>query len=341
MSQPPEGTGDTWGQHEYGDAPYAYGRGGGAWPGDGQGDGPQVGELAGPAYAPPTARTGSGQKTAGLRLDDSSNRTYSLRRGSNVVGRGRDADFRLRDSGVSRRHLEIIWDGESATLVDLGSANGTTVNGVPVKTWQLADGDVIRVGRSSLVFRFSGVSRSAPNMPVDSTVTIYTSSNDGEPLQDAVVELLEACGFEVRAYGPPVKGSWFRRLFVRSRDSKAADRLAELAGKLERAAELKYIHAPRSENDEREAKAIAQLAHAMEGMDEVVIRTSSVLFLKVDGKVLAWVLSEAEIRILDCHPELMRSPMDILNHLPRLRKEKDLHPEPDRRSPATPLEESQ
>ena len=41
-----------------------------------------------------------------------------------------------------------------ATLTDLGSTNGTTVNGNPVQqTWQLNDGDVIRVGHSSLVFR--------------------------------------------------------------------------------------------------------------------------------------------------------------------------------------------
>jgi FtsP/CotA-like multicopper oxidase with cupredoxin domain len=46
--------------------------------------------------------------------------------------------------------------GQSATLADIGSTNGTTVNGTPVQTWQLADGDVIRVGHSSLVFRTQG-----------------------------------------------------------------------------------------------------------------------------------------------------------------------------------------
>jgi pSer/pThr/pTyr-binding forkhead associated (FHA) protein len=72
------------------------------------------------------------------------------------VGRGQDADFRLPDTGVSRRHLEITWDSQSAMLADLGSTNGTTVNGQPVQTWQLADGDVIRIGHSSLVFRSQG-----------------------------------------------------------------------------------------------------------------------------------------------------------------------------------------
>ncbi|GAA3535262.1 hypothetical protein GCM10022222_18580 [Amycolatopsis ultiminotia] len=107
-------------------------------------------------YAPPGPPAGGRQLAASLQLDDGSNRTYSLKQGGNVVGRGQDADFRLPDTGVSRRHLEITWDGQSATLADIGSTNGTTVNGTPVQTWQLADGDVIRVGHSSLVFRTQG-----------------------------------------------------------------------------------------------------------------------------------------------------------------------------------------
>jgi hypothetical protein len=100
------------------------------------------------------------------------------------------------------------------------------------------------------------------------------------------------------------------------------DKLADLAGKLERAAELKYIATPRSESDEREANAIARLAQAMETMNEAVIRTSSVLFIKTAGQVLAWVLSEEEIRILNDNPHLMRSPQEILESLPALRAEK-------------------
>ena len=71
-----------------------------------------------------------------------------------MIGRGQDSAFRLPDTGVSRRHLEISWDGHHAMLTDLGSTNGTTVNGNPIQQpWQLNDGDVIRVGHSSLVFR--------------------------------------------------------------------------------------------------------------------------------------------------------------------------------------------
>ncbi len=96
------------------------------------------------------------QLSASLTLDDGSDRYYQLTEGATVVGRGQEAQFRLPDTGVSRRHVEIMWDGQTAMLADLGSTNGTTVNGTPVQTWQLVDGDVVRVGQSRLVFRTQG-----------------------------------------------------------------------------------------------------------------------------------------------------------------------------------------
>jgi pSer/pThr/pTyr-binding forkhead associated (FHA) protein len=175
--QPPEGDpygqqygygqqGQGYGQQQPGYGQQGYDQGYGQQPGYDQGYGqqgyqqggyPQGGDpYAQQGYAPPAVQTGPRQLNASLQLDDGSNRTYSLKQGGNVVGRGQDADFRLPDTGVSRRHLEITWDGQSATLADLGSTNGTTVNGTPVQTWQLADGDVIRIGHSSLVFRTQG-----------------------------------------------------------------------------------------------------------------------------------------------------------------------------------------
>jgi hypothetical protein len=111
-----------------------------------------------PGYGgyPPANQAGYPQLSASLTLDDGSNRYYQLTEGTTVVGRGQDAQFRLPDTGVSRRHVEITWDGQTATLADLGSTNGTTVNGTPVQSWQLVDGDVVRVGQSRLVFRTQG-----------------------------------------------------------------------------------------------------------------------------------------------------------------------------------------
>ncbi len=162
-----------YGNQSYGQ--YGYDQGGGYVQGYGQGgyDGHQQAPQS-PEQAVPQgyshgydkyggAHPGYGydqggyrQLSASLILDDGSHRHYQLTEGSTVVGRGQEAQFRLPDTGVSRRHLEITWDGRTAVLADLGSTNGTTVNGSPVQTWQLADGDVVRVGQSQLVFRTQG-----------------------------------------------------------------------------------------------------------------------------------------------------------------------------------------
>ncbi len=115
------------------------------------GYGAQGGGYQAPAYGGGT-QAGSGY-SATLQLDDGSGRTYQLREGSNIIGRGQDAHFRLPDTGVSRRHIEVRWDGQTAMLSDLGSTNGTLVNGSPVQDWQLADGDVIRAGHSEILIR--------------------------------------------------------------------------------------------------------------------------------------------------------------------------------------------
>lgn len=90
-----------------------------------------------------------------LLLQDGSSRTYAVKHGSNIIGRGAEADLRLPDTGVSREHAEITWNGEDAVLTDLQSTNGTTVNDMPVDNWMLADGDVITMGHSRIEVRIT------------------------------------------------------------------------------------------------------------------------------------------------------------------------------------------
>lgn len=91
--------------------------------------------------------------TVTLLLQDGSSRTHLVKEGSTLIGRGNDVDFRLPDTGVSRHHAEVVWNGEDAILVDLQSTNGTTVNDTPIENWLLADGDIITVGHSHIEVR--------------------------------------------------------------------------------------------------------------------------------------------------------------------------------------------
>ena len=69
-----------------------------------------------------------------------------------VLGRSRDADVQIEDPNVSRRHVEIVQEGSTFWLVDLGSTNGTEVNGRRVQRVQLADGVRFTIGETTLTF---------------------------------------------------------------------------------------------------------------------------------------------------------------------------------------------
>lgn len=74
------------------------------------------------------------------------NSVREFTKGRVVIGRGRDADFRVNDPNVSRRHAVILWDEGRLVVQDLNSTNGTIVNGYPVSTTVLRPNDVLVVG---------------------------------------------------------------------------------------------------------------------------------------------------------------------------------------------------
>jgi hypothetical protein len=87
---------------------------------------------------------------------DGQQHTYELQTPVTLLGRGTDCDLRLVDPGVSRHHAELRVEGDQVVLVDLGSTNGTFVNGQPVRRVVLSDGTQISLGRTTLVFRQDG-----------------------------------------------------------------------------------------------------------------------------------------------------------------------------------------
>jgi hypothetical protein len=82
---------------------------------------------------------------------------YPLLGAITVLGRDNTADVILDDPGISRQHTEIRVTSDGPRLIanirDLGSTNGTFVNGERITSQRLADGDRINVGRTALIFR--------------------------------------------------------------------------------------------------------------------------------------------------------------------------------------------
>ncbi len=72
-----------------------------------------------------------------------------------VLGRSRDADLQVDDPNVSRQHAVLYWEGDRVYVKDLGSTNGTLVNGRPITAGPVDAGDTLTVGNSKIIVRVS------------------------------------------------------------------------------------------------------------------------------------------------------------------------------------------
>lgn len=106
-------------------------------------------------------------------------REFTLQDGETSVGRGIDNDVILTDVSVSRKHLRILVDENGITLIDLGSGNGTMLNGRRVHRALVGDGDRIEIGETVLVARIPGAK---PELHLQATQAAPLDSTNDEQL---------------------------------------------------------------------------------------------------------------------------------------------------------------
>jgi hypothetical protein len=85
--------------------------------------------------------------------DAKGRREFPLDQDSITIGRLPSSDITIADPGASRSHAEVRPTDGGYALVDLGSTNGTMVNGRKVREHELEDGDRITIGRTTIDFR--------------------------------------------------------------------------------------------------------------------------------------------------------------------------------------------
>ena len=98
-------------------------------------------------------------------------RTFRIEKSVTRIGRGPNSDIVLEDSAVSNRHAELLFDGQSARIVDKRSRNGVKVNHALISNHALESGDEIHIGKSTLRFILGpveeGVSAAASEQPAE------------------------------------------------------------------------------------------------------------------------------------------------------------------------------
>ncbi|MEW5719905.1 MAG: FHA domain-containing protein [Chloroflexota bacterium] len=112
------------------------------------------------------SRSAQGRAQSAPYLTDTAGRQFALADQPITLGRSEKCAVYIADARASRRHAQIAWDGETSTLTDLGSANGTFLNGRRIATPEtLRDGDEIIVASAVFTFHDPESTLRAANFP--------------------------------------------------------------------------------------------------------------------------------------------------------------------------------
>ncbi len=145
--------------------------------------------------------TGEGTEQFSL-VENGSGRRFPLRAGPNTVGR-ENSDILLMDGTVSRRHATVTVSDGQVTVTDLGSTNGTQVNGNGLAADQpvtLSLGDTVRFGNASLTFAGIGEEELADEQPPADKTMVVEVGAPPEALTEAT--LIDAPHADVREAAP-------------------------------------------------------------------------------------------------------------------------------------------
>jgi pSer/pThr/pTyr-binding forkhead associated (FHA) protein len=144
---------------------------------------------------------GSSQPAATLvvRQGAQAGMSFSITGNQVLLGREEGLDIILQDPESSRRHSRISWQGGQYVIEDLGSTNGTFVNGVQITTPQMLNpGDSIGIGQTALVFQLQGGQdpfQSPPPQQAQTYAAPSPSPTSSEPQESKTTQyLLYGCG---------------------------------------------------------------------------------------------------------------------------------------------------
>jgi pSer/pThr/pTyr-binding forkhead associated (FHA) protein len=108
----------------------------------------EVGEETAPAVATGIHGPGLVVRSGGGRAGE----TFATSAARTLIGRSPECDVFLDDVTVSRRHAELVRDGDTFVIRDLGSLNGTFVNRRRIESIELSDDDEVQIGKYRMTF---------------------------------------------------------------------------------------------------------------------------------------------------------------------------------------------
>lgn len=117
-----------------------------------------------------------------VMFKDDERREFPLSGRKTILGRRQDCQLRIPTKDVSRQHCVLLTDGDHIVAKDLGSSNGTFVNGKRIAETELKPGDRLRLGPVTFVVQIDGVPAEirADEVKPASKATPTTAAGDDE-----------------------------------------------------------------------------------------------------------------------------------------------------------------
>ena len=112
-----------------------------------------------------------------------------------IIGRRKNCDFRIPLESVSRRHCQLSYQEGNLSIRDLGSRNGTFLNGKKVEETGIEPGDFLRIGPVTFAFQIDGMPQeislppSQPQTPKPEIPSDQTPITPVDDLQDSLADL--------------------------------------------------------------------------------------------------------------------------------------------------------
>ncbi|MFW6147064.1 MAG: adenylate/guanylate cyclase domain-containing protein [Thermodesulfobacteriota bacterium] len=172
--------------------------------------------------------------------DEDIHQRVPIGNGITTIGREKDNDLILSDKTVSRHHARLTITKDGCLLTDLGSYNGTIVNGTPVQSTILHNNDTIKIGLKRLVFLDETETELSPE---DSLV--LTSDKDFDEEQKQIIESLSKSGsfdshdllVSVEELDPPVEA----RISARHHEAEVHSKIKSELSSLERSNKVLFV----------------------------------------------------------------------------------------------------
>lgn len=122
--------------------------------------------------------------------------SYDLSDEKVTVGRLPDNTLQIEDASVSSHHAEIVLEGDKYHLFDLGSTNGTFVNGEAITDVVLSHGDEVKFGRIETIYSTDAESASSQPLPQSAATTAAVGTRSARPSSFASTSPIDRGGKE-------------------------------------------------------------------------------------------------------------------------------------------------